>query len=127
MLDDSLDPEQVERILLCSGKVYYDLIAQRDAAGLTNTALIRIELLYPFPDRAIDACLAKYTNAHHVVWVQEEPRNSGAWTYMYERFMLHFPNLDLKYLGRDESAISAGGSFKQYQQEQKKLVEDAFL
>ncbi len=127
LIDDSLDPEQVERVILCSGKVYYDLIAQRDAAGLTNVALIRIELLYPFPDREIDASLAKYTNTNQVTWVQEEPRNSGAWTYMHEKFMLHFPQIDLKYFGREENASGATGSFKQYQQEQKKLVEDAFL
>ena len=127
VLDDSLDPEQVERILLCSGKVYYDLDAHREAMSLANTALIRIELLYPFPERAIDACLSKYSKAHEVIWVQEESRNLGAWAYMHERFMLHFPQIDLKYLGRDENASSATGSFKQYQQEQKKLIEGAFL
>jgi 2-oxoglutarate dehydrogenase E1 component len=126
VLDDSCDPAKVDRILLCSGKIYYDLLAQRDATGKDNVAPVRIELLYPFPDRALGACLEKYKRASNIIWVQEEHKNSGAWTFMRERFSLHFPRIDLKYLGRDESASSATGSFKQYQKEQKKLVEDAF-
>jgi 2-oxoglutarate dehydrogenase E1 component len=126
VLDDSCDPARVDRVLLCSGKVYYDLLAQREATGKENVALVRIELLYPFPERSLGACLKKYTQAGSVIWIQEEHRNSGAWAYMHERFSLHFPKINLKYLGRDESASSATGSFKQYQKEQKKLVEDAF-
>jgi 2-oxoglutarate dehydrogenase E1 component len=126
VLDDSCGPDKVERVLLCSGKVYYDLLAQREAAGRADAALIRIELLYPFPNRAIGACLEKYTRAGNVTWIQEEPRNSGAWAYMRERFSLHFPQIDLQYFGREESASSATGSFKQYQEEQKELIEGAF-
>jgi 2-oxoglutarate dehydrogenase E1 component len=127
LLYDSVDPGQVEKILLCSGKVYYDLLAQREAAGHTNAAIIRIELLFPFPDEAIGECLAKYSKAKQVTWIQEEPRNSGAWTYMHERFMSYFSQSDLKYFGREDSASSAAGSYKQYQQEQKILVEGAFF
>jgi 2-oxoglutarate dehydrogenase E1 component len=126
VLDDSCDPDKVERVLLCSGKVYYDLLAQREATGRADAALIRIELLYPFPDRALGACLEKYTRAGNVTWIQEEHRNSGAWAYMRERFSLHFSKIDLQYFGRDESASSATGSFKQYQEEQKELIEGAF-
>lgn len=126
VLDDSCEPAKVTKVLFCSGKIYYDLLAQRDATGKDNVALVRIELLYPFPNRALDACLEKYKRASNVTWIQEEHKNSGAWTFMRERFSLHFPKIDLKYLGRDESASSATGSFKQYQKEQKKLVEDAF-
>jgi 2-oxoglutarate dehydrogenase E1 component len=126
VFDDSCDPDKVERVLLCSGKVYYDLLAHREATGRVDAALIRVELLYPFPDRALGACLEKYTRAVNVTWIQEEHRNSGAWAYMRERFSLHFPQIDLHYLGRDESASSATGSFKQYQEEQKELIEGAF-
>jgi 2-oxoglutarate dehydrogenase E1 component len=126
LLDDSLDTGQVERILLCSGKVYYDLLARRETTGQTNTALVRVEQLYPFAEQAIGACLAKYTNAGRVTWLQEEPRNGGAWTFIREKFCEYFPNIDLKYFGRDESSSNATGSFKQFQQEQKKLIEEAF-
>lgn len=126
VLDDACAPERVERILLCSGKVYYDLLAQREDVGQNNAALIRVELLYPFPERAIGGCLDKYKQARSIIWVQEEPKNAGAWTYMHERFASHFPDIGLGYFGRDESAGSATGSFGQYQQEQKKLVEGAF-
>jgi len=126
VLDDSCDPGHVERILLCSGKIYYELLAQREATGQADTALIRVELLYPFPDSSLGACLEKYAGATNVAWIQEEHRNSGAWAYMRERFSLHFPQINLQYLGRDESASSATGSFKQYQEEQKKIIEGAF-
>ena len=126
VLDDSCDPAQVDRIILCSGKVYYDLLAQREATGQDNVALVRIELLYPFPDRSLGACLEKYSRMSSLIWIQEEHRNSGAWTYMRECFSLHFPQINLQYLGRDENASSATGSFKQYQKEQKNLVESAF-
>lgn len=126
VLDDSCDPGQVQRILLCSGKVYYDLAAQREALNRTDMALIRIEQLYPFPNHALAACLEKYPQVKKVTWIQEEPRNSGAWAYMRDRCLFHFPQIELQYFGRDESPASGTGSFKQYQQEQKKLVEGAF-
>ncbi|TKJ37745.1 MAG: 2-oxoglutarate dehydrogenase E1 component [Planctomycetes bacterium B3_Pla] len=126
VLDDSCDPDRIEHVLLCSGKVYYDLLAQREARGRTNAAIIRIELLYPFPDRSLGACMEKYARAGSVTWIQEEHSNSGAWAYMRDRFASHFPQIDLRYIGRDESASSATGSFKQYREEQKKLIEGAF-
>jgi 2-oxoglutarate dehydrogenase E1 component len=126
VIDDSCEPGQVEMVLLCSGKIYYDLVAQREAVGCTNAALIRVEQLYPFVQGRLKECLVKYSQAHDIVWVQEEPRNCGAWGYMRDRFSVHFPRVDLKYYGRAESASSATGSFKQYQGEQKKLVEFAF-
>jgi 2-oxoglutarate dehydrogenase E1 component len=126
VLDDSSDPGRIDRILLCSGKVYYDLLAQREACECAGTAVIRMEQLYPFPHRALGVCLERYSHLSEVTWVQEEPRNYGAWTYMHERFGSYFPRIDLRYLGRGESASSEPGSFKQYQAQQKKLVEDAF-
>ncbi|MHC4510541.1 MAG: 2-oxoglutarate dehydrogenase E1 component [Planctomycetota bacterium] len=86
VLDDSREPGKIDRILLCSGKIYYDLAAQREAANHVDTALIRLEQLYPFPDRALGTCLDKYPQVRKVTWVQEEPRNYGAWAYMHERF-----------------------------------------
>ncbi len=126
VLGDSCEPDKIGRILLCSGKIFYDLVAQREASGRMDTALIRMEQLYPFPDTALRTCLEKYPSVREVTWVQEEPRNYGAWAYMHEHFPLYFPQISLHYFGRDQSASSETGSFKQYQAEQKKLVEDAF-
>jgi 2-oxoglutarate dehydrogenase E1 component len=126
VLDDTVDADKVERVLLCSGKIYYDLLARQEASDKTNAAIVRIEQLYPFAKDSIAGCLAKYGSAKEIVWVQEEPRNSGAWTYMCERFSTEFPDVQLRYHGRDEGASSATGSFKQFQQEQQQLVEGAF-
>ena len=126
VLDDSCDPGPVCRVLLCSGKVYYDLVAHRQAVGRTDTAVIRVEQLYPFPDRMIDSCLKRYPQAREITWLQEECRNSGAWGYMRERFSSHFPSLDLQCSARDDLASGATGSFRRHQQEQKALIEGAF-
>jgi 2-oxoglutarate dehydrogenase E1 component len=126
VLDDTIDPTQVERVLLCSGKVYYDLVSQREATHREDVALIRVEMLYPFPDGAIGACLEKYSHAQEILWVQEEPRNFGAWTYMRDRFSLYFADVELHYSGRDESACGATASLTQFQGEQKRLAERAF-
>ena len=125
VLDDSCDPEQIKRVLLCSGKVYYDLLARREETGRADSAIIRVEMLYPFPERALRGCLDKYAKADAVIWVQEEQENCGAWAYMRERFSLHLVQVDLQYIGRNESASSATGLFRQFQTEQKKLIEDA--
>ncbi|MEJ2701459.1 MAG: 2-oxoglutarate dehydrogenase E1 component [Sedimentisphaerales bacterium] len=126
VLGDSIEPDKIDRILLCSGKVYYDLLERREADDRIDTALIRIEQLYPFPGKTLEACLERYPRAREVTWVQEEPRNYGAWAYMHERFAYRFPKVELRYLGRDESPSSETGSHKQYQAEQKKLLENAF-
>jgi 2-oxoglutarate dehydrogenase E1 component len=126
VLDDSCEPDKIERLLLCSGKIYYDLLARREAGDSTNTALIRMEQLYPFPDKALRSCLERYPRMREVTWIQEEPRNYGAWTHIHEHFPSCFPQIGLHYFGRDENASSESGSFKQYQAEQTKLVEDAF-
>jgi 2-oxoglutarate dehydrogenase E1 component len=126
VLDDTVDAEKIERVLLCSGKIYYDLLAKQEAADKTNAAIVRIEQLYPFAKDSIAGCLRKYGNAKEIVWVQEEPRNSGAWRYMCEKFSSEFADVQLRYHGRDEGASSATGSFKQFQQEQQQLVEGAF-
>ncbi len=125
VLDESCDPGRVERVLLCSGKVCYDLLARRQETGRTDSAIIRVEMLYPLPHGDIDACLEKYAGAGSVVWVQEEHRNAGAWSYMRECFSTHFPQVELQYIGRGENAASATGLFRQFQAEQKKLIEDA--
>jgi len=125
VIDDTCDPAQVERVLLCSGKIYYDLMAQREALQNRACALIRLEQLYPFPEAEIRACFEKYGAARDIVWVQEEPRNWGAWGYISEQCAYHFPQARLKRIARKESASSAGGSLRRHQQRQQRLVEKA--
>jgi len=126
VIDDSCDGEGVSRVVLCSGKVYYDLLEGREAAAAGETAIVRIEQLYPFPEAAIRAALGRYSKARKVVWVQEEPRNFGPWCYMVERFSRRLADIELGYIGRGECPSSGSGSFRLYQQEQQKLIEDVF-
>lgn len=126
VLDDSCDPTPVNRILLCSGKIYYELLERRDSDARTDTAIIRLEQLYPFHDEALRTSLDRYHGVDEILWVQEEPKNYGAWTFLHERFAACFPERKLRYCGRDESASSGAGAFRQFQAEQQKLVEEAF-
>jgi len=126
VLDDTCAPADVERILLCSGKIYYDLVTQRETTNRRDAAIVRVEMLYPFPEGALGECLEKYRNAREFVWVQDEPRNYGAWIYMRDRFSTHFSQIELQYFGREENACGATASLTQYQGEQKQLVEGAF-
>jgi len=129
VLDDPsiADANAIKRILICSGKIYYELVQARDARGATDTAIIRVEQLYPFPESHIRSVLERYREAHQVIWVQEEPRNMGAWAHMRGYIT---PMLDsrhaLGYAGRPESASPAPGLLKRHQREQASLLEEAF-
>jgi len=126
VLGDPSNPAEVERILVCSGKVYYDLAARREAEGRTDTAIIRVEQLYPFPADALRACLDRSPRVREVTWVQDEPRNLGAWTYMCDGFARHVPEIEIYYFGREESACGATALTKRFQEEQRQLIEGAF-
>ena len=120
---------KVRRVVLCSGKVYYDLLAAREEMNISNVALIRMEQLYPFPSVSLSKELKKYPNAD-VVWCQEEPKNMGAWTYLDRRLEELLGNVDIKaerpvYAGRPEASSPATGSFGKHTKEQQGLVEDA--
>jgi len=123
VIGDTLDPSRVRKIVFCTGKVYYDLLAARDARRAEDVALVRIEELYPFPDQPVRDVLARYGANTELMWCQEEPRNMGAWRYLFGRFK------DLgrviKYAGRAKNASPAVGSAKRHAEEQKRLVEDA--
>ncbi|MFJ7798898.1 2-oxoglutarate dehydrogenase E1 component, partial [Pseudomonas sp. NPDC096950] len=127
---DALDPKKVERIVLCSGKVYYDLLEKRRAEGRDDIAIVRIEQLYPFPEDDLNEVLAPYTNLKHIVWCQEEPMNQGAW-YCSQHHMRrivgnHNKALVLEYAGRDASAAPACGYASMHAEQQEKLLQDAF-
>jgi|688.fasta_scaffold07504_7 2-oxoglutarate dehydrogenase E1 component len=125
VLDDTIvDPNRVKRVVLCSGKVYYDLFEQRIKQESFETAIIRLEQLYPFPEEQLKKILDRYGKASEFVWVQEESHNMGAWFFVEPRFRAlgHL----FEYVGRDESASPAVGSKKIHDSEQKQLVEATF-
>ena len=114
-------------ILACSGKIYYELLAAHEARGVTDIAIVRVEQLYPFPQAEFAALLRKYSAAEHVVWVQEEPRNMGAWAFVRGHIQpMLGPSRAIGYAGRPRSASPAPGSPKRHQQEQADVIADAF-
>ncbi|HEY1755854.1 MAG TPA: multifunctional oxoglutarate decarboxylase/oxoglutarate dehydrogenase thiamine pyrophosphate-binding subunit/dihydrolipoyllysine-residue succinyltransferase subunit [Bryobacteraceae bacterium] len=129
VLDDTTvtDPLAVRRILVCTGKIYYELLAAREAHPQVGAAIVRLEQLYPFPEPEFAAVLQRYPNALHVIWAQEEPRNMGAWAFARGHItpMLSFKHV-IGYAGRPESASPAPGLIKQHQREQADLLEQAF-
>jgi len=127
---DAIDPAKVERVIMCSGKVYYDLLDKRRAEGREDIAIVRIEQLYPFPEEDLAEALAPYQNLKHIVWCQEEPMNQGAW-YCSQHHMrrvatAHKKELFLQYAGRDASAAPAVGYASMHAEQQEKLLQDAF-
>ncbi|MFF0171588.1 multifunctional oxoglutarate decarboxylase/oxoglutarate dehydrogenase thiamine pyrophosphate-binding subunit/dihydrolipoyllysine-residue succinyltransferase subunit [Micromonospora profundi] len=118
-------PEAVKRVLLCSGKVYYDLFQARQERGVTDTAIIRIEQLYPLPVEEIRAALAQYPNAEDFAWVQEEPANQGAWSFVALNLLEHLTDVRLRRISRPAAAAPAVGSAKTHEVEQTALIEAA--
>ena len=120
--------DRVSRVLLCSGKVYYDLLQTREEQGVSSAAIVRLEQLYPFPADALRDTLARYPATAEVVWVQEEPRNMGPWMFVQDALqpLLADSRRTLQYVGRAPSASPATGALKRHQEEQEQLVLDAF-
>ena len=126
VLDDALiAPDRVRRVLLCSGKVYYDLLERRTAEQTDAVAIVRLEQLYPWPEEQLKLVLAKYRRAVEWKWVQEESQNMGGWTFVEPR--LRATQYPVEYIGRDASASPATGSKHVHDLEQADLVEKAFV
>jgi 2-oxoglutarate dehydrogenase E1 component len=124
VLDDTqADPGRVRRVVMCSGKVYYELLERRNQEEGGEVALVRVEQLYPFPEEPLAKALARYRKAREYVWAQEESQNMGAWTFMEPR--LRAMGYNAEYVGRDASASPATGSRQVHLREQKELVEAA--
>ncbi|MFC6014751.1 multifunctional oxoglutarate decarboxylase/oxoglutarate dehydrogenase thiamine pyrophosphate-binding subunit/dihydrolipoyllysine-residue succinyltransferase subunit [Plantactinospora solaniradicis] len=121
----SVAPEAVKRVLLCSGKVYYDLLQARTDRGITDTAIVRMEQLYPLPVDEIRAALAQYPNAEDFAWVQEEPANQGAWSFVALNLLEHLEGVRLRRISRPAAAAPAVGSAKMHDVEQAALIEAA--
>jgi 2-oxoglutarate dehydrogenase complex dehydrogenase (E1) component-like enzyme len=142
LIDDAEvgDPNSVERIVLCSGKVFYDLAEARRksvsepgavATGSVghddkSVAIIRVEQFYPFPLKAMKAAIERYLSAKELVWCQEEPRNMGAWTFMESRLENLLPRCERpRYIGRLQSPSPATGSYAVHMQEQGRFIHEA--
>lgn len=120
-------PEKVRRVLFCTGKIYYDLIEKRKALDVSDVAIVRLEQIYPFHTERIRKILQKYGHSKEVAWVQEEPKNMGAWFFVQPRMAeLLTINQNLKYIGRKESASPASGYMKVHEQEQEAIKNASF-
>jgi len=138
--DPSIDPAKVDRLVFCSGKVYYELVERREALGLKNVAIVTLEQIAPFPFDRVKEVFEQYKNVDigdgvhpgNVVWCQEEPKNMGPWSYVRPRFVtcaregLNY-DLVMRYVGRRSSASPATGYAKVHNAEQEALVNDALL
>jgi 2-oxoglutarate dehydrogenase E1 component len=126
-----VDVKKIDRLVICSGKVYYDLVEAREEAGIKNVAIARLEQLYPFPRQAFSEEFNRYPNLDRVVWCQEEPINQGAWyeiQHQLRRAMtLDAPGLPLQYAGRAAFAAPAVGYASVHIEQQKELVQSALV
>jgi len=121
--------DKIKRVVLCSGKVYFNLLEERDKRGITDVYLMRLEQFYPFPALSLTKELQRFSNAD-VVWCQEEPKNQGAWSFVEPNIEWVLQRIDSKfqrasYAGRSASASPATGLAAQHNQEQDALVNDA--
>ncbi len=129
LADEQADPRKVKRVVLCSGKVYYHLLEARMESEQEDVALIRLEQLYPFPEKELTEILAPYQNLKDVIWCQEEPMNQGAWYssqhHMRRVIHQHDSSLNLDYAGREASAAPACGYMSAHLEEQNRFIKDA--
>jgi 2-oxoglutarate dehydrogenase E1 component len=121
------DSSKVKRIILCSGKVFYDLDAGRADAADDRVAIVRLEQFYPFPKARLKEVFASYKNAAQLFWTQEEPQNMGGWAFVESRLREIKGDLTLRYVGRAASASPATGSYAIHNLEQEKLVHDSLI
>ena len=126
---DDLSKSEIKRIILCLGKVYYDLRAARRERKISSIAIIRIEQIYPFPHEDLLAILSKYPNIEDIVWCQEEPMNQGAWYrsqhYMRRAILRHKIDINIRYVGRESSASTAAGYMALHLEQQEKFINEA--
>lgn len=120
VIDDPTAPKEANRVLFCSGKVYYDLLLEREKRKQTDTAIVRIEQLYPMQQKKLEEIVAKYSQCGIFRWVQEEPKNMGAWEFIQK----YLPRAN--YVGREPSAVTATGSYNQHKQELEQFMNKAF-
>jgi 2-oxoglutarate dehydrogenase E1 component len=123
LIDDPVaDPEKVIRVVFCSGKIYYELLEEKEKMGHSNTALVRIEQPYPLPLNQIQELVKKYKNTSDWIWSQDEPANMGVWPYIFQKLN----ELPLRYIGRPASGSTATGSSEFHHIRQRKIIEKSF-
>ncbi len=128
IIDDEVKSKnKIKRVILTSGKVYYDLLKYKNENENNDTAIVRIEQYYPFNEELLLKILSSYTKVEKIYWVQEEPKNMGAWSFMFSRLYNKLPkNKNLEYVGRKESPSPASGSNKEFTKTQIELIKKAF-
>ena len=128
-IDSNINKADVTRLVLCGGKVYYDLLEKRREKELNNTAIVRIEQLYPYPEQRLAEILEAYPNVPELVWTQEEPKNQGAWLFiaprLYDDVMKAGKQVRISFAGREASAAPACGSPYLHAKQQAQLINDA--
>jgi len=120
--DPNAIADRVERLVMCSGKLYYELISKKEELHDEKTAIVRLEQLYPLQSDKIDEIFKKYSDAKEFIWVQEEPENMGAWSYI----LRNFRNKNPKIISPVASGVPAPGSHKRFEIDQAKLVNSVF-
>ncbi len=125
VIDDPAPPGTAKRLVLCSGKVYYDLAKRREKDKTEGVALVRVEQFYHYPDERLQAVAARYRGAGQVIWAQEEPQNRGGWTFMAPRLQQLFPGRTIRFAGREAAASPAPGSLRMHLMEQEQVVMSA--
>jgi len=125
-----VDDKKIRRVVICSGKIYYDLLAAREERKINDIALVRLEQFYPFPSKYLGVEIARYAKASEIIWCQEEPQNMGAWNFLDRRIeqtlgLIHHRVSRPTYVGRLESAATATGSMKRHVKEQAEIMDRA--
>ena len=126
ILDDPTPAQKTDRILFCSGKVYYDLLQRREDLEDRQTTIIRVEQLYPFDSELAGGIIRQYEDATEIMWVQEESENRGAWWFIRDRLHYLLPGRTVRYVGRLASPSPATGSFRQHKEELETILSEAF-
>lgn len=124
IIDDEIaEPEKIKQIAFCSGKIYYDLDEKRKEINNTETAIVRVEQLYPFPKQQFEEIIKKYKNVEQLTWTQEEPLNMGAWNFL----LRIIPEYEFRAIGRPESGSPATGLLEIHNKQQKKIIDKTFV
>jgi 2-oxoglutarate dehydrogenase E1 component len=125
IIPEAMTLEKVDRVILCSGKVYYDLVSFREKEGISDSAIVRVEQLYPLAEQPLRDALGVFPKTSRLIWCQEESQNMGAWTFMEPRLRAMFGR-EIGYAGRNASASPAVGSLARHKREQAALIREAF-
>lgn len=125
IIEDKADAKKVKRVLFCSGKIYYDLLDAQEKGKREDIAIVRLEQIYPLPTKQLEAIFKKYANAE-LYWVQEEPSNMGAWTYLMHQAYMQWNKIPWTYVGRISAASPATGYKKQHMKEQDEIINTCF-